>query len=56
MSDTLKTSNTMTVRINQQQQELLERLRQEGAFGDTVDEVVLNLFRAHARQIREGKE
>lgn len=53
MSDT---NRKVTVRINQQQRELLEQLRQEGTFGNTIDEVVLNLFRAHVEQSREGRE
>ena len=53
MSDT---NRKVTVRINQQQRELLERLRQEATFGDTVDEVILNIFRAHVKQSREAGE
>ena len=53
----MKDSNRkVTVRLNQQQRELLEQLRQEGTFGDSMDEIVLNLFRAHVEQSREAKE
>lgn len=44
------------LRLNQQQRELLEQLREEGTFGETVDEVVLNLFRAHVKESREAGE
>jgi hypothetical protein len=41
------------IRINQQQAEVLERLRKEGAFGATISEVVVNVFRTYAREARE---
>jgi hypothetical protein len=43
MSEQPKT--TVKVRFTQQQLELLERLRREGKFGNTYEEVVVSVFR-----------
>ncbi len=50
------TSKTINVSLNQQQLELLETLRSEGTFGDSIDDVILNVFRAYVQDIREKKE
>ena len=43
--------------VSQQQLELLERLREEKQFGDTLAEVVSNVFRQYAAEVakREGE-
>lgn len=53
MSDT---NRKIVVKVNQQQRELLEHLRDEGGFGDTLDKVILNLFRAHVKESNEAGE
>ena len=49
-------SKIVNVKINQQQQEVLETLRSEGTFGDTIDDVILNVFRAYVQDVRKKKE
>ncbi|MDE0058916.1 MAG: hypothetical protein OXI22_00590 [Defluviicoccus sp.] len=50
-------THRLVIRVNQQQRELLERLRDEGEFGDTLAEVVSGVFRRFADDVasREGK-
>ena len=47
----------LVIRVNQQQRLLLERLREEGEFGDTLAEVVSGVFRRYADDVasREGE-
>lgn len=47
----------LVIRVNQQQRQLLERLKAEGEFGDTLAEVVSGVFRRYADDVanREGK-
>jgi hypothetical protein len=40
------------VRINQQQEVALERLREDGKFGSTDAEILRNVFREFLRQTR----
>ena len=49
-------SKVVNVKINQQQQEVLETLRSEGTFGDTINAVILNVFRAYVQDVRKKKE
>ena len=38
------------VKFTQQQLELLEKLRREGTFGNTYEEIVVNIFRDYIKQ------
>ncbi len=50
-------TDNLVIKVNQQQLELLERLREEKQFGDTLAEVVSNVFRQYAAEVakREGE-
>ena len=50
-------TDRLVIRVNQQQLLLLERLREEGEFGDTLAEVVSGVFRRYADDLanREGR-
>ena len=42
--------NKITVKFTQQQMELLDRLKQEGKFGEDYPEIVVALFHEYIRQ------
>jgi hypothetical protein len=42
----------VTVALNQQQEVGLQRLREEGSFGDSDPEILRNVFRDFLRQMR----
>ena len=44
------TDVVVEVRVNQQQEVALERLREEGTFGSTEAEILRNVFRQFLRQ------
>jgi len=46
------TDVVVEVRVNQQQEVALERLREEGTFGSTEAEILRNVFREFLRQTR----
>ena len=46
----------VSLKVKQQQIELLEKLQVEGTFGDSIEEVILNVFREYAHNAREEKE
>lgn len=50
------TKKPVSLKVNQQQIELLEKLQVEGTFGDSIEEVILNVFREYAHNAREEKE
>lgn len=41
---------TLVVKFTEQQLQILDRVKQEGTFGKTYPEVVLNLFREYVKQ------
>ncbi len=45
-----KSGGKIKVSFTQQQRELLERIRREGKFGSTYEEVVVNVFRDYVKQ------
>ena len=47
-----KTDN-LVIMVNQQQLVLLERMKEEGQFGDTLADVVTNVFRRYAADVAE---
>ena len=46
-------TDSLVIRVNQQQLVLLERLREEGEFGGSLAEVVTGVFRRYADQVAE---
>jgi hypothetical protein len=40
----------VVVKFNQQQLELLDALKKEGKYGNTYEEIVVNVFRDYIRQ------
>jgi hypothetical protein len=42
-----ETADKVTIRLTQQQIEVLERLRQQGGMGDDYPEIMLNAFRRY---------
>lgn len=46
------TDVVVEVRVNQQQEVALQRLREEGIFGSTEAEILRNVFREFLRQTR----
>lgn len=46
------TDVVVEVRVNQQQEVALQRLREEGNFGSTEAEILRNVFREFLRQTR----
>lgn len=46
----------VSVRLTEQQLILLEPLRKEGTFGNTTEEVMINVFREYARTVLGRKE
>lgn len=51
-----ETIRKVPVRLTEQQLVLLEPLRKEGIFGDSMEEVMVNLFREYARTVLGRKE
>ena len=45
-NDTIK----VVVRFTQQQLQLLDSLKKQGKFGESYEEIVVNVFREYARQ------
>ena len=43
-------TNKVVVRFNQQQLELLDRLKRDGKFGSSYEDIVVNVFREYIRQ------
>jgi hypothetical protein len=53
----MQETRKVRVRLTEQQLVLLEPLREEGTFGNTMEEVMINVFREYARTVlgrREG--
>lgn len=46
-----QTTRKVTVRLTEQQLVLLEQLRSEGTFGETMEDLMVNVFRAYARTV-----
>ena len=44
----------VSVRFNQQQLALLDKLKKEGTFGDDYEEIVLRVFRQYVKEKRAG--
>jgi len=45
-----KKTTKLVVRFNHQQLQLLDALKKEGKYGDTFEEIVVNIFREYIRQ------